>query len=421
MSLILRLSYKTPLYFIFVFALFVDVLNGYFQQILKIEPFFPLLYKGFVIIYLSKYLFALKSSLSVVVRYIICLFVILLLYWTMVFGRSNYMYDISSFLKIIYAYFVLLYLIYYKELLSERTIINFVLFYGVFTAIFVILGFFGGFGTGSYSEASFGNKGFFIAGNDIGLTMLIVNCMACFSYLSYKKSCYLLCVFIISAGNVLLGTFTGVGGTFIILVSFLIAIYFVSFKDYKSSNKIRVFTAIFLFLILTPVINLFVYIATYDSYMLDKFSSISELLFENKARETLTDAAISILSKYSFGDWMLGKGSEFFALMADQIGAYRMSFRAVEQDIFDIIGPYGILLGFPLIIFPFYVLSKSIMYFLKTHFLFYYWASVALTIYCGHGVYAGHALTSIQPSTVIVAIAALVLRSIPVEKMHINN
>lgn len=421
MPLVLRLSYKTPLYFIFVFALFIDLLNGYFQQILKIEPLFPLLYKGFVIIYLSKYLFVLKSGISMMVRYIICLFIVLLLYWFMVFSRSNYMYDISSFLKIIYAYFVLLYLIYYKKFLSERTIINFVLFYGVFTAVFVILGFFGGFGTGSYSDESFGNKGFFIAGNDIGLTMLIVNCMACFSYLSYKKSCYLLCMLIISVGNILLGTFTGVGGTFVIIISFLIAIYFVTFKDYKASKKIRVFSVIILFLMLIPVVNLFIYIATYDSYMLDKFSSIYELLFENKARETLTDAAISILSKYSFSDWLFGKGSEFFALMADQIGAYRMSFRAVEQDLFDIIGPYGILLGLPLVTFPFYLLIKSVFRFFKTHFIFYYWASVALSIYCGHGLYAGHALTSIQPSTVIFAVGALVLRTMSVEKERVNN
>lgn len=421
MSLVLRFSYRTPLYFIFVFALFVDILNGYFQQMLKIEPLFPVLYKGLVIIYLSKYLLNSKSCIFVMVRYMVCLFIVLLFYWLVTSNRSNYMYDISSFMKIIYAYFVLLYLINYRRLLPESTIMNFVLFYGVFIAIFIIFGFFFGLGTGSYSEESFGNKGFFIAGNDIGLTMLIANCMACYSYLFFKKYCYLLCMFTISTGSVLLGTFTGIGGTLIIIISFLMAIYFFKFRDYKPSKKIRFFSAIFLLLMLVPVINLFIYIATYDLYMLDKFTSISELLFENKARETLTDSANFILSKYSLLDWLFGKGSEFFALMGDQIGAYRMSFRAVEQDVFDIIGPYGILLGMPLIVFPFYVLFKAIFCYIKTHFIFYFWASVALTIYCAHGIYAGHAFTSIQPSTVTIAIAALVLRTLPIENVRADS
>lgn len=410
MPLILHINHTTPLYFIFTFSVFIDILNGYLQQIVKVESPFPVLYKGLIILFLFKYLFIYKGFISLLIRYFVGMFCILFTYWMLINPAFNFTYEISYFLKIIYSYFILLYLITHRDKLTDITIINFALFYGVATAFFVVLGLILGFGMGSYGEESFGSKGLFIAANDIGLTMLIANCLASYAFLTTKNIKYLVCLITISLGCLFLGTVTGVGGTFLIWLFLLNSILILKFKDYKASHRLKLFAVVITALLIIPLINLYMYIATYDLYMLDKFSSLTELLFENKARVELTSTANSILAHYTVTDWLLGKGSLFFTLMGNIQGAYYLSFRAVEQDMYDIIGPYGVLLGSMLILFPLYIALKSVYTYFKTKNFLYYWTSLALIIYWAHSMYAGHALTSIQPSALIVVIIVIVLK-----------
>ena len=75
-------------------------------------------------------------------------------------------------------------------------------------------------GVSSYGEIDstygFGTKGFFTAGNDIGLVLLLTNCLLCYLYLSTQETKYLLKIIVVTVATIMLGTMAGIGGSIII-------------------------------------------------------------------------------------------------------------------------------------------------------------------------------------------------------------
>ena len=51
------ISIRHYLLFVFIFSIFVDMFNGYCRMFLHIEPMFPLIYKGAIILYSLPYVF----------------------------------------------------------------------------------------------------------------------------------------------------------------------------------------------------------------------------------------------------------------------------------------------------------------------------------------------------------------------------
>lgn len=51
------ISIRHYLLFVFIFSIFVDMFNGYCRMFLHIEPMFPLIYKGAIILYSLPFVF----------------------------------------------------------------------------------------------------------------------------------------------------------------------------------------------------------------------------------------------------------------------------------------------------------------------------------------------------------------------------
>ncbi|MGL6178925.1 MAG: hypothetical protein ACRC13_06865 [Tannerellaceae bacterium] len=398
---------KLPLYLIFPFSLIVDILNGVLQQVFGVETILPSVFKIFIIVYLSRYMYKINSYLIYIPVIVIIYFICSYLYWSASDMGVNLVYSISFFVRLIYWYFILIYLWYYRDQLNILVLGDYVFYYCYFAAISIIISWITGLGIGTYGDNKLGTKGYFVAGNDIALCLLMSLCLAFALYQHTKSNKYIFFALVIAMSSVLISSFTGIAGAFL-LVSFFILSLFVKFTDYHANYNIKISVVIIMLIILFPIIQFVTSMVTSNEYMLYKFSSLASLLFENQARKSLTDAAEVVLNNYSFFDYFFGQGDYFFR----QISLYANTnnlFRVVEQDHYDIIGFFGFISGVVIIIFPLYITWKAFYNLIKNRTILNYWMCIASIIFVAHAFYAGHAFTSVQSSTIFAPIAFYVL------------
>lgn len=408
----MRLKDNILLFFVYVFSVFIDLFNGYIQQVHDSSSFIPILFKGGVIVYLIRYVLKLSNVAAKYVRCLLLFYFISLVYWIGVGYYSIPSYEFSFILKFVYPYFILSYLLYkYKN--PVDLLYKYPVCYAIIGAISIYIAFFGGMGVGAYGGVDnvygFGVKGFFKATNDTGIVLLICSCFACHLYSMTRKKRYLLILILLSFSTMLIGSVAGTMGSILILNLFFISL-FLRFKDVKFSFRIKFFISTIYAIVLFFTISIAVYIITYDEYMLRKYGSITALLFEDHARAPMTVTAQKIFDSFSFLDYIFGQSYSVFHLAFGKSYTGLDVPKLVEKDIYDLLGGYGLLLGGSLLLFPCLILFVSVKKFIQYRSAELYWSTIGLCFYIFHGIYAGHAFGSVISSTFVVIIYYTVLK-----------
>mgnify|MGYP000153639965 FL=1 len=85
--------------------------------------------------------------------------------------------------------------------------------------------------------------------NDVGLTILLLNILACYSFQKTGDVFYFIALIIMSIGSCFVGSIACYLGTAFILLFFALSILFVKFEDYKSSYKVKLITLLLVLVI----------------------------------------------------------------------------------------------------------------------------------------------------------------------------
>lgn len=380
--------------FLLIGSVFVDLYNGYIQRVEEGETFLQYLYKGVVFLISVPFLL----SKGKYMRFVLLLLLISLLslsFWLI----NAYIYSLKSEIitlsKVFYGYFVLLFFVGNKKYIDKDKLINYVIIYGVFAALSILISYLAGFSLYKYGEDySFGVQGLFIAGNDLGVALLICNCMSCYMLITTKKLIYILANILISFSSIFLGTVAGIFGTVAIIGILMVSILTLKRNDKKHAKWLRYYLIVLLIgvaPILYKGINIIINIDTYNQ---NKFSV--ERLLTGGARAGLREPAADIINSYDTKELLLGKGNSNLLHSMGQRMSLGSTARAIELDQYELIGSYGIVLGGILLLLPIILLFSFLKMFWKKRNPFYLWGSVVLILFLVHAFTAGHAYINVM-------------------------
>lgn len=386
--LVLKLKKVFP-FLLLSFPVVIDIINGYLRGTDGTsESFIGILYRGIIILFSAIYLF--RTKYSNYIKTLILSSIALLIYHILIGAYSNGVF--MALVKIMNFYFVLSIILKNRYFNDREIVVKAAILYGVLAAIILVYCFITGAGYAAYTENTFGTKGFFVAMNDVGLTILLLNILACYSFQKTGNVFYFVVLILMSIGSCLVGSITCYFGTAFILLFFALSILLVKFEDYKSSYKIKLITLFGVLVISNYALVNVISVIQEDSYLSRKYEDIGAIFLEASGRRYLIDASIKTITNFNVFDWCFGRGN--FYLMENQHQLYLGEPKAAEVDPLDLIGQFGLLFSIPVLLLPIKKLIACIRNFIKCHNILDYWFIIAFLCFIGHAFYGGHAYTS---------------------------
>ena len=383
------------LFFIFPLSVLIDLLNGYVQYVMGIRLPLGIIYRSLILFLMLYCVPALRDRWYK--GYLLGLLVLLclsLLFWGM-FSDISYRVELENIVRVAY---ILLAIAMFKIIgshVSKNVLVRAVADYGFLIAIPICISYLTGWGQYSYGDNyGFGTKSFFVAGNDLTLTLfsssLFASC-ALFSHLNCYRSLRLSVILI---ACVLIGTRTGTVGAVMVFVITVMYYLFV-FKDQKWRKALVLVFMIPLVSCVVYVFGSYVY-SSYDEYALSKYE------FDNiiTARDFLIDGAKKHISEFDGMTCFVGEGAYALFSSVAQVSGEGEGQRVVEADFYEIIGSYGYLLG-GAIMFPFcfYALGAVNVWLRERNYLVFC-MMVLLVSFIIVSFLAGHAIKNVMFASV---------------------
>jgi len=285
---------------------------------------------------------------------------------------------------------------------------------GVLISALIVLSFLVGFGVSAYGDYGFGTKSFFKASNDITLSLLLVLNISLFKFISQNKLIYILISLFILLAVILMGTRAGlIGGIGVLIIYFLFII--ILRIGNKVTRKIKLLILLFVFSFSSYFASKIFSMINEYTYTMEKY----EALLSETPRAKLEKAGGQVLSERSLIQIVIGKGMVPFSMGIERKYPSKKEYKygkPAEQDLMDMIGSYGLVLGTLILFVPWIfllkivnrVITKKIS--IELAFLF-----LSIIIFIAHSYLAGHAINS---PTVSIFIAAIYYHSY---KLTINN
>ena len=381
---------KNLTYIIFTLPLLIDTLNGVLRgSDGSDDSLAGILFKGLIILYSIIFTHSLKS------KYIGILLILGFICFVIQFILGVFNFSIvTSYIKSIYAFFVLYILIKSPWCKDEFTVYNAAIFYGTGASVVLLCSYFWGWGYTSYvSDSSFGVKGFFIAMNDICLSILLLNCLSLLCYQVTKDKHYVIYSILMSIGNIMTGSIAGVIGTCIVLLLYFSSVFFFPISNYKCSKSEKVIILVSLFFVLFYVGTRVIEVLMADAYLASKYDDLLATFTEMSGRRFLMDASSNVLRGRCIIYDLVGQGEHYLYAVSMALGMEK-GLKGAEVDLYDLVGVYGIFLAILIIYYPIKIAVKSFRYYLRGKKSEHYWVLFASLIFIGHSFYGGHAFTS---------------------------
>lgn len=383
------------LYLLFPLSVFVDLLNGYLQYEKDIHSPIGIIYRGGILLFLIGCF--LKSQITKFVIYVWCILllsILALLYWIQ---SPSFIFSIEleNFIKILYFILLPIYFINIQGNVSKNRLFVIISNYGFLISVCLIVSLLTGLGIPCYGEDyGWGTKSYFYAGNDLSLTLLssiIFAQLLFFQQLTWwsliRLSCMLFSCFII-------GSRVGMVGS--VFLSTVTVFYYILFhKCHSFSGKL--IKSIIVFLILPLIIfgltmSLIELYNSFDSYTLRRLTLDGVL----SARDILIEAAKVHIDKFDGGAMFFGEGMSSLYSQAARYLSTDVDFRAIEADLYEIVGGYGYGLGLLILSFPVYFAIKAMIRYLHEKSLMNYAFCFVFGAFVIVGFSAGHAVKNVM-------------------------
>ncbi len=352
-----------------------------------------------------------------IVKGMFVLWLISLSVWLYTYGKVPLWIDLNFFLRIMFV-MAIAFLAYralecaYEEGKDLRELLfSGIVIYGIVASCSIVFSFVTGIGRLTYGEWAFGIKSFFTGGNDIGLTMLVALVFCWRSFWISDSLWNLFKIILVSVAIALIGSRAAFGG--VIGVTGIFTLCFLLFRPSRSMK-----TSVYKVVVATMVIGISSFTFKYVNDNFDELAyqveKVTELLDGLSPRAKLEEAGAEVLEQRAPIHDAFGQGATFFFEVYDlYFLRYPMKqstdvlpYKAVEQDLMDIYGMYGWLLGSVIILYHLYFWLLSVRCFVAQRDVLNFSCLLAITMYLFHGFLAGHALATSQVSTVIGVIYA---------------
>ena len=392
------------LFFIFLFPAMIDLINGFISGLTGRESFLGVIYRGCLLLVSLPFIFVIKRiDLQLFLLSTISLFIGLNFYWV-VLDNYSLLREVQQLLRILYPYLLLSMIIYLFKKRTDllQTALSFLSYNGLFSSLAIIVSFFFGFGYESYSGI-FGSTSFFKAQNDISLVILLSNVINIYIYISYKNKKKIVFFGINFLALLMIGTRSGILGTVLTLIFFLIAFATFSKKEIKRSlirRGLIISSSLFIFVSTGYYIYLNIFLKY--KYLLDKMV----LLTSQTPRDSLTTIASNRILERGFLNNIFGEGylsfAKHIAMQYSSSKDFSQYGKLVEQDFYDMIGAYGVVLGLIFILVPVSFLLKSGFNFIYKRTLLNFTILIMMFLFISQSFLAGHAINSPTVSAVVI-------------------
>lgn len=385
------LSKKILPYLVFAFPVVIDTLNGMSKGASgEGIGYWGIIYRGLIILLSLKYVF--NNSYSNYIRPIFLISFVAIFYH-ITCQDALVSDEFTTLSKVLYFYFILSLICCNKNFNNNIDILlDASICYGVVASLILMCSYIFRWGYSSYSDDYFGAKGFFIAMNDVGLCIIILNSLSFLMYSKSLKKRYLLYCSIMTLGASVVGSMACTFGTLVVIIAFIFSTFVFKYNDYKSSISAKILVSVLIFLFVSYVVAFVANAILNDAYLSSKYSDIGSNIFELSGRSYLIDVGLNVIKQFNLPEILFGIGNRFNYIVGHELG-YSFA-KGVESDPYDLIGYFGYPLTMLLMWLPIKFLFKSIKNYISKKTITSYWSFVILFLFIGHAIYGGHAYTS---------------------------
>lgn len=400
-----KLYYKVLPDILFIYLIIIDCINGILQSYLFVELPIATIARGVILLFTIGFIFKLEYG---IVKFLIVSILVLYLCSFMLWGIL-YEIDIYSemyyFFKIIYLFSVVSYFMCCKNKFDLYYIIKMVSNYGFYISLVVVFGYFSGYGFNSYGDDfGYGTKGFFIAGNDLSITILISFCMSLLCFCKKHDIFNVFKIVVILFACFFVGTRSGWFGSIIVFVLCFLYLLFVRDNTLKISNRFRVYMLLAFTLVMVFVFTyVFEFIYSMDDYVLSRLS-IEGI---SGARDSLIEASLNHIDNFDGISYFVGEGSSSLFYKVSRFILFDAKYRFVEADYYELIGSYGYLLGGFIVSFFLFFFLKSLFLFIREKSFFRLVLLISFSLCLGIGYLAGHVVTNTMLAPVFAVLIIL--------------
>lgn len=394
---------KVNLFVFFIVSIFIDSINGYLQVQKGIHTSIGVVFRIFVLLLLFP---SIKKNKNL--RFLLPILPFLLLavlYWNIGFDCSI-IGEIDILIRIVYIFLFINYFYINWNMFDTKILMNYISNYGFIIALIIFICFCFNIGNHSYGEDyGFGNKGFFKAGNDLGLTLIFTLVFSFLYYLNYVPNLYSIGrSLFIALGGVLVGARASLIVSIVLTAGFLGYLLFVFYRKYR-----KFFSRVFLLLLVSLLIpRLYHYVYDkFDNYAMNRFTLESM----QNARSSLTDAAILQIGSFDGVSLIIGNGAQsLFRHVADVVKFKKGDEKVVEADIFEFIGSYGFILGGVFLYFFYYICWRAFKRWLNDKTITNSMLLALSLLFVIIGALAGHAIKNPMVAPVYGVMCAMILQ-----------
>ena len=288
---------------VYIFSILIDLYNGYAQLVLEQETVIPLLYKGGMLIYCMFFIFRNSTVLKYAYVFVLC-YLCCVGYWVVSGYSLTLMGVIDDLSRLVYPYVILAYFITRKSDMDKMLLLRYMMYGCLLAALVIVITSLLGVGISSYgSDYGYGSKGFFRAGNDISLLLVMGNTIVSYFLTVRSRLIYIIYGGIIAAACMMIGTTAGIIGAFANYVFLVLQLVLVRGR-YTWMYKLfcvgmLVFGVPFLLNWTKDIVNT-------DAYTMQKFDV--ERILSGENRNFLKDAYMNVQEDFTFGDRVFGLG-----------------------------------------------------------------------------------------------------------------
>lgn len=397
--------YKTTIeryaaFWLILFPLTMDIFTGFIHLLSGTYVPFSALTRSMILIWGGYIVFKFHTLNTIVVLLTVVFYLFLFALWfytdpEMPVGPS--IKPLTFFILPMLSYIILSQCYANKIVLDKIT--KYMSLYGLLASWTIVFCYIIDLGYESYGDYTFGFKGVFISGNDIGICILL---SSAFSWLRITQklsfvdliaafSSYAGLIFIASRTGLLMGTFILIAG----VISFLVL--------NRTKGHLMFFTKLLVSGVVAVVMSTVVWLAikyaediTYHSErMLDLLDGVSP-------RAHLEHASFEVNEHLSTVDILFGQGYSYFMFVGEEfymrmkLGYWDPFAKIVERDFHDMYGlTGGLFTSFYIGLIVFVLMMLLVRYF-KSPSILQFLVFILFVFLIAHAYFAGHVLISSQ-------------------------
>ncbi|MGB0424121.1 MAG: O-antigen ligase family protein [Flavobacteriales bacterium] len=400
-----RTIFRILFYMILIVPVAVDLVNGLIFFLSGTEVSVGALYRVALMGMTLPFIFLIKNKfVKFWVGGMVFLFIVSFTIWNFNADFIELKTEVEFLLRIMLPYFLLSFFVYVQEnyVFDFDEFLSLMIWFGFIIGGCIVFSFITGVGIKTYDDNSYGVKSFFIAVNDIGLCLLLCFAASLYRFLADFNLFKAIQAVTIFMGLLATGSRTGTAGAAAVLFFFLIVPLFYGRKNVNMSSSFKYGMISIMMVGAVAMIKVaYDYIQEYP-YMMEKFESIGE----ESARAHLEKAAMERITNRPAIMQVFGEGTFAFhkyVEIGNTGGKTYAKGKWVEQDIMDMIGSYGYVVGGMMLGFPILILGMIGIKFLTQGRKFIDLAMATITgLFILHAFSAGHAINSPTVSTAIV-------------------